>query len=109
MVAVRMAWIYGETYLSYWLQRWAKKSDVVAPQPAAVFIIGWGGMRGVLSLAAVSLPYTLPDGRLFPQRSMIIYLAFCLIFTTLVLQGLTMPTLIRVLGLAGEASLYAEE
>ena len=40
---------------------------------------------------------------------MIIYLAFCLIFTTLVLQGLTMPTLIRVLGLAGETSLPAEE
>jgi CPA1 family monovalent cation:H+ antiporter len=110
MVAVRMAWIFGETYFSYWLQRWAKKPDVVAPQPAAVFIIGWGGMRGVLSLAAaVSLPYTLPDGRLFPQRSMIIYLAFCLIFTTLVLQGLTMPTLIRILGLAGETSLHAEE
>jgi Na+/H+ antiporter len=110
MVAVRMAWVFGETYLSYWLQRWTKKPNVVAPQPAAVFIIGWGGMRGVLSLAAaVSLPYTLPDGRLFPQRSMIIYLAFCLIFTTLVLQGLTMPTLIRILGLAGEASLHAEE
>jgi Na+/H+ antiporter len=110
MVAVRMAWIFGETYFSYWLQRWAKKPDVVAPQPAAVFIIGWGGMRGVLSLAAaVSLPYTLPGGRLFPQRSMIIYLAFCLIFTTLVLQGLTMPTLIRTLGLAGETSLPAEE
>ncbi len=110
MVAVRMAWIFGETYLSYWLQRWAKKPNVVAPQPAAVFIIGWGGMRGVLSLAAaVSLPYTLPDGRLFPQRSMIIYLAFCLIFATLVLQGLTMPTLIRILGLAGERSLHDEE
>jgi Na+/H+ antiporter len=110
MVAVRMAWVFGETYLSYWFQCWTKKSDVIAPQPAAVFIIGWGGMRGVLSLAAaVSLPYTLPDGRLFPQRSMIIYLAFCLIFTTLVLQGLTMPTMIRKLGLAGETPLHAEE
>lgn len=110
MVAVRMAWIFGETYLSYWFQRWAKKPDIVAPQPAAIFIIGWGGMRGVLSLAAaVSLPYTLPDGRLFPQRSMIIYLAFCLIFATLVVQGLTMPTLIRILGLAGGTSLHAEE
>src|ERR1700757_134009 len=44
--------------------------------------------RGVLSLAAaVSLPYVLPDGRMFPQRSMIIYLAFCLIMTTLVVPG----------------------
>lgn len=110
MVAVRMVWIFAETYISYWLQRWARKRDVVAPEPAAVFVIGWGGMRGVLSLAAaVSLPYNLPDGRPFAQRSMIIYLAFCLIFATLVVQGLTMPTLIGVLRLGGEMSLQAEE
>jgi NhaP-type Na+/H+ or K+/H+ antiporter len=57
-------------------------------------------MRGVLSLAAaVSLPYSLPNGSLFPQRSMIIYLAFCPIVGTLVVQGLTLPWLIRKLGL----------
>jgi CPA1 family monovalent cation:H+ antiporter len=75
MVAIRMAWVFAETYLSYGLQRLAKKPDAIAPQPAAIFIIGWGGMRGVLSLAAaISLPYTLPDGTVFAQRSMIIYL-----------------------------------
>ena len=60
-----------------------------------------GGMRGVLSLAAAfSLPYTLPGGKMFPQRSIIIYLAFCLIIATLVLQGLSLPWLIRKLGLS---------
>jgi CPA1 family monovalent cation:H+ antiporter len=58
-------------------------------------------MRGVVALAAAySLPLTLGDGRPFPQRSFIIYLTFCLILVTLVFQGLSLPWLIRVLGLA---------
>ena len=67
-------------------------------------------MRGVLSLsAAVSLPYALPGGGMFPQRSMIIYLAFCLIVATLVLQGLTLPWLIRSLGLSTPGGINDEE
>ena len=59
-------------------------------------------MRGVLSLAAaVSLPYALPDGRTFPQRSMIIYLAFCLIVATLVVQGLTLSRADSKAGIVG--------
>jgi monovalent cation/hydrogen antiporter len=110
MIAIRMLWVFGETYLSYAFQRWAQKLAAAPPSPAVTFILGWGGMRGVLSLAAaVSLPYTLPGGALFAQRSMIIYLTFCLIFATLVLQGLTMPTLIRALGLSGVDNSRAEE
>src|SRR5271163_3564175 len=102
MIAVRMAWVYGETYIAYAVQRWVRKVEVDAPEPRGLFVVGWGGMRGGLSLAAaVSIPYTLPDGRMFPQRSMIIYLAFCLIVATLVLQGLSLPWLIRRLGLSG--------
>jgi monovalent cation/hydrogen antiporter len=96
MIAVRMLWVFGEMYLSYLFRRRTQEGHIEAPRPAEVFIIGWGGMRGVLSLAAaISLPYTLV------QRSMIIYLAFCLIFATLVIQGLTMPAVIRLLGLSG--------
>jgi len=102
IIALRMAWVYGETYIAYAVQRWVRKIEVDAPEPRGLFVVGWGGMRGVLSLAAaVSIPYTLPDGRMFPQRSMIIYLAFCLIVATLVLQGLSLPWLIRRLGLSG--------
>jgi CPA1 family monovalent cation:H+ antiporter len=62
-------------------------------------------MRGVLALAAAfSLPLTLNDGQRFPQRNMIIFLTFCVIFATLVLQGLSMPLLIRKLGLNKGAS-----
>jgi Na+/H+ antiporter len=110
MIAVRMAWVYGETYIAYAVRRWALKVKVEEPEPRRIFVIGWGGMRGVLSLAAaVSLPYALPDGRMFPQRSMIIYLAFCLIVATLVVQGLTLPWLIRRLGLSETGGMNGEE
>jgi Na+/H+ antiporter len=110
MIAVRMAWVYGETYIVYAMRRWMRQVDVEPPEPRRLFVIGWGGMRGVLSLAAaVSLPYTLPDGRMFPQRSMIIYLAFCLIVATLIVQGLTLPWLIRRLGLSEAGGVNFEE
>ena len=110
MITVRMGWVFGETYLAYAVRRWVQKEQVEDPEPRRLFVIGWGGMRGVLSLAAaVSLPYALPDGRMFPQRSMIIYLAFCLIVATLVVQGLTLPALIRRLGLSEPVGMKAEE
>ena len=110
MIAVRMGWVFGETYLFYAVHRWVQKELAENPEPRRLIVIGWGGMRGVLSLAAaVSLPYTLPDGRIFPQRSMIIYLVFCLIVATLVIQGLTLPVLIRRLGLSEPVGMKAEE
>src|SRR6202789_1907869 len=110
IIALRMAWVYGETYIAYAMRRWVQRLEVKEPDPRQLFVIGWGGMRGVLSLAAaVSLPYALPGGGMFPQRSMIIYLAFCLIVVTLVLQGLTLPWLIRSLGLSTSGNANDEE
>jgi CPA1 family monovalent cation:H+ antiporter len=110
MIGVRMVWVYGETYIAYAVRRWVWRVEAEEPEPRRMFVIGWGGMRGVLSLAAaVSLPYTLPNGRTFPQRSMIIYLTFCLIVATLVVQGLTLPWLIRRLGLSAPRRMNAEE
>lgn len=110
IIVLRMAWVYGETYIVYAVRRWAQKIEAERPEPRGLFVIGWAGMRGVLSLAAaVSLPYTLPGGGMFPQRSMIIYLAFCLIVATLVLQGLSLPWLIRKVGLSHLGHLDDEE
>jgi Na+/H+ antiporter len=110
MIIVRMVWVYGETYIAYAVRRWIHKVEAAERDPRAVFVIGWSGMRSVLSLAAaVSLPYALPNGRTFPQRSMIVYLAFCLIVTTLVFQGLTLPWLIRKLGLSKSGRMQDEE
>ncbi len=67
-------------------------------------------MRGVISLAAaIALPQTFADGTPFVQRNMIIFLAFTVILVTLVLQGLTLPPLIRALGLAGGTLQHPEE
>ena len=67
-------------------------------------------MRGVVSLAAaLALPAALADGSAFPQRSLMVFLTFCVIFVTLVLQGVTLPPLIRRLGLAAAGGPNCEE
>jgi CPA1 family monovalent cation:H+ antiporter len=67
-------------------------------------------MRGVVALAAaISLPQMLDNGSPFPHRSLIVYLSFCVILVTLVLQGLTLPPLIRALGLAGASGPHSQE
>ena len=63
-----------------------------------VLIVAWTGTRGVVSMAAaLALPFTLYDGKLFPQRHLIIFLSFVVIFVTLVVQGFSLPLLIRLL------------
>lgn len=72
-------------------------------------VIGWSGMRGVVSMAiALSIPLTLPNGDLFPNRNLVIFLTFCVIIVTLVAQGLTLPWVIRKLKMP-RYSILAEE
>ena len=67
-------------------------------------IVGWSGMRGSVSLAAaLALPAD------FPQRELVQFVTFAVIFTTLVLQGLTLPTLIRRLGVHDDGDEEREE
>jgi CPA1 family monovalent cation:H+ antiporter len=110
MIALRLAWVFGETYAAYALRRWVFHEVAEWPDARSVFVIGWTGMRGVLSLAAAfSLPFTLPGGAVFGQRSMILFLSFSLILTTLVLQGLSLSWIIRRLGLASPGEVNLEE
>jgi monovalent cation/hydrogen antiporter len=65
-----------------------------------IIIFGWAGMRGVVSMAAaLSIPLLLPGGSTFPNRSLIIYLTFCVILSSLLLLGSTLPWVIRKSGL----------
>jgi len=112
VIGLRMLWVFPGAWLSAWFRRRVLKQEVVEFSSRSVFIVGWAGMRGVLALAAAfSLPNYLHDGSPFPQRNIIIFLTFCVIFSTLVLQGLSMPALIRVLGLteAGKTTAATNE
>jgi CPA1 family monovalent cation:H+ antiporter len=59
-------------------------------------LLGWTGMRGVVSLAAaLSIPVVLSNGAAFPQRNLILFITFMVILLTLLLQGLTLPYFIK--------------
>jgi CPA1 family monovalent cation:H+ antiporter len=80
------------------------------PKWQHVAIIGWTGMRGVVSLAAaLALPMNKADGTPFPGRDLILFLTFVIIFATLVLQGLSLPYLIRWLGIKDDGTIDKEE
>ena len=110
IVLLRVLWIFCETYSVTLFRKLRKLPGTQTQSWQELTVLSWGGMRGVLSLAAAfSLPYTRANGVAFEQRSMIIYLTFCLIVTTLLLQGLSMPGLIRMLGIQGSDEEEREE
>jgi len=110
LIVLRMAWVFPGAYVSFWIRRHIFRQDAPNPSAKSTFVLGWAGMRGVLALAAaLSLPETLSDGRAFAQRSLILFLTFSIILVTLVGQGLTLPPLIRYLGLSGNTELAEEE
>ncbi len=110
VVALRIVWVFPGAAISLWIRRHLMGQNPPAPGAKQVFIVGWTGMRGVLALAAaISLPTVLENGDPFPQRNVIIFLTFCVIFATLVLQGLTLPAVIRKLGLSAGGAYNMEE
>jgi CPA1 family monovalent cation:H+ antiporter len=108
-IFVRFAWVYPAIYLPLIL-RASRGEQVPPPREGEVFIMGWCGMRGIVSLAAaLALPQTLLDGSPFPERDLIIFLTFVVIAVTLVLQGLTLKPLIRRLKVGRDWSLQEEQ
>jgi monovalent cation/hydrogen antiporter len=99
VILVRMAWVFPATYIPRWASRRVRERDP-SPPWRAVMVIAWTGMRGVISLAAaLALPLQTSSGTEFAGRDLIIFLTFCVILATLVVQGLSLPVLIRALGL----------
>jgi CPA1 family monovalent cation:H+ antiporter len=108
-IFVRFAWVYPAIYLPLFV-RASLGQRVPPPREGEVFIMGWCGMRGIVSLAAaLALPRTLYDGSAFPERDLIIFLTFFVIAVTLVLQGLTLKPLIRTLKVGRDWSLQEEQ
>ena len=99
VILVRVVWVFPATYVPRWLMRRLRERDP-SPPWRNVSIIAWTGMRGVISLAAaLALPLQTASGIPFPELDLIIFLTFCVIFATLVVQGLSLPVLIRAFGL----------
>jgi monovalent cation/hydrogen antiporter len=109
LIVLRIIWVIPVFKIAAYIdRRWMKHKEEEL-QPREVFVVGWTGMRGVIALAAaISVPEIIGDGR-SETRNLIVFLAFCVILVTLVLQGLTLPALIRLLGLAGNAGMDPEE
>ena len=92
-VALRMGWMFAGSLLS---RLRSPASRAALPRANVIALLGWSGMRGVLSLAtALAVPQTIASGAPFPGRATILFYAFCIIIVTLVLQGLPMPAVIR--------------
>jgi len=110
VIVLRMMWMFPGAYIANAIRTRVLHQQVPLPSKRQIFVVGWTGMRGVVALAAaISLPDLLEDGSPFPQRNLIVFLTFSVILVTLVLQGLTLPPLIRALGLAGARSHETEE
>jgi monovalent cation/hydrogen antiporter len=76
----------------------------------ARFVVAWAGMRGAVSLAAaLAIPFATDSGAPFPQRNLLIFLTFAVIFATLVLQGLTLPAVIHAARLGEDEDAENEE
>ena len=102
VILVRLVWVFVFAYLPRFLFKRVREGEP-APTPAQVFVVAWAGMRGVVSLAAAfGVPMTTLSGEPFPGRPQLVFLTFVVVIGTLLLHGLTLPWLIRRLGVQGD-------
>jgi CPA1 family monovalent cation:H+ antiporter len=108
VILVRLMWVPLAAYLPR-LRPSVRAGDPMPP-PSHLILVGWTGMRGIVSLAAaLALPLTVSSGQPFPYRARILVITFFVILVTLVLQGLSLAPLIRWLNLQRDESLKDEE
>ena len=99
VVVSRIAWVFPLTYVPRRLFRRVRERDPYPPWQLPAFV-AWAGMRGAITLAAaLAIPLHTDSGAPFPDRDLIVFLAFCVVLATLVVQGLSLPFVIRLLGL----------
>jgi CPA1 family monovalent cation:H+ antiporter len=110
VIILRILWVIPATYLPRLLFKKLCRRDPY-PKWQHVTILAWTGMRGVVSLAAaLAVPVHKADGTTpFPGRYLILFLTFVIIFATLVVQGLSLPPLIRWLGIEDDGAIEKEE
>ena len=110
LLVLRLLWVYPAEWAARKVRTRWQGHTLDAFDPRRTFVIGWAGMRGVLTLAAaLSLPETTDSGAPFPHRAGILFLAFAAILVSLTGQGLSLPWIIRRMGVCGSPRLMEEE
>ena len=109
VIVIRFLWVFPATYAPRLLSRRLREREPAVHWQFPA-IVAWTGMRGAVSLAAaLAIPQTIDGGGAFPQRDLIIFLTYAVILATLILQGLTLPGLIKVLGVEDDGNLEQRE
>ncbi|GAA3138392.1 Na+/H+ antiporter [Streptomyces rameus] len=104
VVVVRLVWLLPATWLTKRLHARRDYDEEIPVSWRETVVMWWSGMRGVASVAlALAVPLRTADGSAFPDRDEIIFIAFGVIVVTLVLQGLTLPWLVRRLGVRADS------
>ncbi|MUV03784.1 Na+/H+ antiporter [Flavobacterium rakeshii] len=102
VIVLRIVLVYGSAFIPRLLSKRIRQKEK-SPGLKLPFMVGWAGMRGVVSLAsALAIPLTLDNGEPFPHRNLILFITFVVILITLVFQGLTLPFIIKLLKLKVE-------
>lgn len=100
LIAARILSAYAALLATYIFRRSMVPTILRRDSLLLPLVLGWSGMRGVVSLAAaLAIPVTLDDGTAFPHRNLILFVTFMAILLTLVVQGLTLPWIIRRTGI----------
>ena len=109
VILIRIIWVYPGAFVPRWLSKEIREKETTT-NLRTVTIVAWSGIRGVVSLAAaMALPLTIANDSPFPNRELIIFLTFSVIFATLVMQGLTLRPLIKWLGLKPDNQAVKDE
>lgn len=109
LIVMRLLCTFGAAALTRFMSRFITVANT-NPGWKGPVIFGWAGMRGVVSLAAaLSIPVLMAEGQPFPHRNLILFITFIVILVTLVLQGLTLPWVIRKVNLEDDESMIPEQ
>lgn len=104
VVALRLLWVLAMPNRALLLPRLSRSDD--GRRWRSRLVVGWSGVRGAVSLAAaLAIPLTIQGGAPFPGRDLVLFIAFCLILSTLIVQGGTLPWLLSLLGFRQEVGL----
>ncbi len=110
VILMRIVWVFGSVFLVRWWAVHHDSEDADIPDWRSAAVVSWAGLRGGESLAlGLALPLTLANGATFTDRHTVILLTLGVIFSTMVLQGLSLPLLVRRLEIRGNDGVAPEE